>query len=139
MPSPVTAVARIERGYIEVEFEAHPQRVEQMRTLTSAQLHHCGHRNSDAIYLACVVVSELVTNAIKHAQATTVTFRLVCAESGEIRIEVDDHADGQPNVRPFDQDAEDGRGLMIVQALSDAWGRDGSCTWCTIPAAGDAA
>ncbi|WP_439676489.1 ATP-binding protein [Embleya sp. MST-111070] len=134
---PATAEGRIERGHIEVEFEPHPRRVEQMRRFTRSQLRHCGHRDSDAIHMAGVVVSALVTNAIEHAESDTVTFMLACDESGAIRIEVDDHADGRPDIRPFDEDAEDGRGLMIVQALTGAWGRDGSCTWCTIPAAGD--
>jgi hypothetical protein len=48
-------------------------------------------------------------------------------------------ADGiprEPTVRSRDvgrpdQEAERGRGLVLVEALTDAWGRDGTCIWCT--------
>jgi hypothetical protein len=126
-------------GYIRVRFTPHPSRVEQMRKITCSQLRYCGHRDGDAVYMVGVVVSELVTNALRHSGSDTVTFSLSCDESGGVRVEVDDHSCGRPEVRELDEDAEDGRGLVIVEALTDAWGREGSCTWCTFPAAGGVA
>jgi anti-sigma regulatory factor (Ser/Thr protein kinase) len=131
----------MERGRVQVEFVPHPKRVSHMRSLTCTQLRFCGNRDDNAVQEVGLVVSELVTNAIRHGKADTVTFVLVCEESGEIRIEVDDHSSSetQPSIRPFDAYAEDGRGLVIVEALTGAWGREGSCTWCTFPAAGGVA
>lgn len=131
----------MERGRVQVEFVPYPKRASQMRSLACTQLRFCGNQDSSVVHEVGVVVSELVTNAIRHGKAGTVTFLLVCEESGEIRIEVDDHSPSTtlPSAQPFDADAEDGRGLVIVEALTSAWGREGSCTWCTFPAAGGAA
>ncbi|MET7298179.1 ATP-binding protein [Embleya sp. NPDC005575] len=128
-------------GYIRVCFTPHPRRVEQMRRITRTQLRYCGPRDVEAVHTVGLVVSELVTNAIRHGKAAMVTFSLACDASGAIRIEVDDHtlSETRPSVQPFDADAEDGRGLAIVEALTHAWGREGSCTWCTFPAEGGAA
>jgi two-component sensor histidine kinase len=67
-----------------------------------------------------VMVSELVTNVILHA---TTGFELrVDRTTTIIRVEVTDHDDGRPTLqspRPTDLH---GRGLQIVNELSDRWG-----------------
>ncbi|MFI1583004.1 ATP-binding protein [Embleya sp. NPDC020630] len=139
VPSPAPTVRRIEPGDVKVRFKAHPRRVEQMRKIACSQLRYCGHRDGEAVYMVGVVVSELVTNAVRHGAGDTVTFALRCDESGAIRIEVDDHSSGRPEIREPDNESEEGRGLVIVEALASAWGREGSCTWCTFPAEGGVA
>ncbi|HJD81827.1 ATP-binding protein [Kitasatospora aureofaciens] len=69
---------------------------------------------------ACLILSELVTNALVHGEGRPgVTLELVC---GELHITVSDAA-GNPLQRPVRDDSRaSGRGLDIVEALSDEWG-----------------
>ena len=86
-----------------------------------------------------LVVSELVTNAVLHAEAAVGDpIRLqVRLGSGRARIEVRDCGPGfdapAPNPDPL---TVGGQGLLIVAALSDAWGvvrGPGGCTvWCEV-------
>ena len=75
------------------------------------------------------VVAELAANAVLHGRVPGRDFRLtltvICG--GRLRIEVTDtRGEALPSsgrVRPGD-DAESGRGLLLVEALSDVWGVD---------------
>jgi signal transduction histidine kinase len=71
--------------------------------------------------VVAVLTSELVANAIAlGAGEVTVTIR--CTED-RLRVEVRDHGYGMPQVaHPSPIDAGGGRGLMIVEELSSAWG-----------------
>jgi len=69
---------------------------------------------------AVLVASELVTNAVLHAELPC-QLRLVSTRD-ELRIEVEDRAHAQPQRRRPDDDDEHGRGLTIVAALSSGWG-----------------
>ncbi len=85
----------------------------------------------ETIDAAQLLVSELVTNAVVHASTE---IRLVVSRRGErIRVEVTDHDDQPPQMRPMQSDAPGGRGLGIVDGLADAWGsdprRDGKAVW----------
>lgn len=90
---------------------------------------------------ACLLGSELVTNSVQHSDSRlpggTVTITVTVAP-GEIFVGVTD--DGGPNlpvlrgqVTPC---AEEGRGLLLVAALSARWGyhraRGGLTTWFRI-------
>ncbi len=75
---------------------------------------------------ACLIVSELVTNAILHSRSRRpggeVTVMVLAARDGLI-IEVTD--DGSASAVPqLQHDPLDmgGRGLILVDALSDSWG-----------------
>jgi len=69
---------------------------------------------------AALVVSELVTNAVTHAQSSCeLRLRL---SGGVLRIEVADAGKGTPDPLAPDAGDEHGRGLLIVSALSTAWG-----------------
>jgi anti-sigma regulatory factor (Ser/Thr protein kinase) len=68
----------------------------------------------------CLVVSELVTNAVQHA-GTLVTLRLVPTATGVV-VEVDDAAEGVPRLVPADHRTGGGLGLAMVDRLSEDWG-----------------
>jgi CheY-like chemotaxis protein len=74
----------------------------------------------DVIPDAELVISELVTNALVHAGPTCV-LRARLAQ-GILRLEVRDEGDGMPDPLAADAQAEHGRGLLLVSALSTAWG-----------------
>ncbi|WP_214107223.1 ATP-binding protein [Acrocarpospora catenulata] len=76
---------------------------------------------ADALVDDCaVIVSELVTNVVRHA-GTAFALRL-CSNGRWVYGEIFDTGDGVPRQRDPGPDATDGRGLMIVSTLSDDWG-----------------
>lgn len=116
-----------------LRFDADPRHVESARRMTAAVLGEVGVRDRDAIGTVQLLVSEIVTNAIVHGTADSVSFRVSCDASGEVLIEVDDHSPGSPEVREAGPEDEGGRGMRLVTYLARAWGRKGTCTWCTVP------
>jgi anti-sigma regulatory factor (Ser/Thr protein kinase) len=75
---------------------------------------------SQLIEQATLVVSELASNAIRHAHSDfTVT---IDASVDEVRIEVSDDNGDLPVRGTPDLTAPAGRGLFIVEALSRQWG-----------------
>lgn len=84
----------------------------------------------DEIELAA---DELMTNALVHtAGGGQVGMRLTA--DGRIRIEVEDSSSALPRPREAGDWAVSGRGLMLVDRLSDEWGVEprggGKCVWC---------
>jgi anti-sigma regulatory factor (Ser/Thr protein kinase) len=77
---------------------------------------------ADMVERIVLMVSELVTNVIVHAQ-TAVELELL-QEIGDkrVRIVVTDEGGGRPNPRAPSNLEAHGRGLQIVEALSDQWG-----------------
>jgi anti-sigma regulatory factor (Ser/Thr protein kinase) len=93
---------------------------------------------------ATVIVSELVTNALRHglrdlSSATATQVELIWwLRAGEITCMVTDPGAEPPVMAPADPLAEAGRGLHVVEALSDTWGwtRLEGCrkaVWATLP------
>ncbi|WP_030722139.1 ATP-binding SpoIIE family protein phosphatase [Streptomyces sp. NRRL F-2580] len=77
-----------------------------------------------------LIVSELVTNAIRHAGGR-VRLRLIRADT--LTCEVSDASNTQPRMRRARNSEEGGRGLYIVAQLSHRWGsrytRGGKTVW----------
>ncbi|WP_405389133.1 ATP-binding protein [Streptomyces sp. NBC_01102] len=74
---------------------------------------------------AAHIVAELATNATVHGRVTGRDFRLrlVVHTDSRLRIEVTDaRGDRLPVAATPAPHAEGGRGLLIVEALSDRWG-----------------
>ncbi|MGW0839019.1 ATP-binding protein [Streptomyces sp. NPDC002787] len=74
---------------------------------------------ADAVELA---VTELLANVVRHVPDRRCTLLLLRAASG-VRVEVADGSTQLPVVRDdLPQDAERGRGLVLLDALADKWG-----------------
>ena len=72
-------------------------------------------------YVAALLTSELVTNAIRHETGETIMLAITCA-CGQLRIDVHDTSCSVPMPVDGPADAETGRGLMLVSSLSTEWG-----------------
>lgn len=102
-----------------------------LRRMGAARLRHWGYVGLvDSVQL---LISELVTNALRYGTADAVVFRFVLAEKA-VLIEVDDGSPAQPQVRAAGPAEESGRGMLLVSVLADDWGTsfDGTRTWCSL-------
>ena len=86
-----------------------------------------------------IMVSELATNAVLHA---TSSFKLTVDQTGSrIRIAASDTGGGSPRVQSPNKLEPHGRGLRIIEALSDDWGvteaegQPGKVVWFTVDVA----
>lgn len=92
-------------------------------------------RAEDFVADAALVVSELVTNAVRHAGTD---LRLVLElEDGALTVRVHDHGPGLPRLIPPAERGFGGQGLAIVVQLAQAWGvvveEDGEkAVWCRL-------
>jgi len=76
---------------------------------------------AEALGDVMLLVSELVTNAVRHATTESFEIRVDVKDAG-LRIEVHDHGGGfVPEIAPSDN-GTGGYGLYIVDRLADRWG-----------------
>ncbi|OPG08262.1 PAS sensor protein [Streptomyces sp. GKU 895] len=95
-----------------------PIEVGRARATVREQLHEWGlGRLADTTEL---MVSELVTNAVRHSHSRPVELRLVRGETLLCEVDDDDHE--LPTLRNAGPDDEFGRGLRIVSTLAREWG-----------------
>lgn len=92
----------------------------------------------EVVETVALLVSELVTNAITHAQPPIRCAALVSNRAGSttVRVEVCDGSSTPPVLREPALDAESGRGLHLIEKLSSRWGwhptEHGKCTYFEI-------
>ena len=73
---------------------------------------------------ALLLTSELVTNAVRHesGQGAQAVMLVISCSRGRLRVDVHDTSRSLPAVADVPADAETGRGLLLVETLSDEWG-----------------
>lgn len=83
---------------------------------------HSDHLPAQLISDAELLVTELVTNAVKHGRPQ-ISLR-VLVDPPRLGVLVRDGSDAVPStdIGPPDQTADSGRGLLIVDRASSAWG-----------------
>jgi PAS domain S-box-containing protein len=111
-----------------VDLEADPRSVRSARQALREVMSRSGA--DELIDPAVLVVSELVTNALVHA-GTAVRLQL-WASGQAVRVEVGDGAAHGPVRRQFAESAGTGRGLQLVDELSDRWGTTASTEGKTV-------
>jgi DNA-binding GntR family transcriptional regulator len=95
---------------------------------------------ANALDSAMLIVSELVTNVVRHNDWDLEPVAVVAMSrlARTLRIEVHDSEPSLPKPRDADEDAVSGRGLLVVEGLSDRWGADstpdGKFVWCELTA-----
>ncbi|MEU1409121.1 ATP-binding protein [Streptomyces sp. NPDC005728] len=107
--------------------------VRRARRLVTAQLSDWDLQ--DLVDTAELLVSELVTNALRHTRGP---LRLNLQVRGpRLRCEVEDTESAGPVRQVVDVDAESGRGTELLDLLAEAWGSTrtatGKTTWFELP------
>ncbi|MEU3411688.1 ATP-binding protein [Streptomyces sp. NPDC006658] len=108
-------------GCAEWTFPAEPGAVRSARAVVRGQLHGW---NLDCVAdLAALLVSELVTNSLRHATGPIGVRLLRPAGNGDtLRVEVSDPLPDPPRERVAHPEDESGRGLQLVAGSSRRWG-----------------
>ncbi|MEV0494526.1 SpoIIE family protein phosphatase [Streptomyces atratus] len=114
------------------ELPADPSQVAHARALTTRQLAIWGLE--PLAFTTELMVSELVTNAIRHARGP-IALRLI--HTAALICEVSDGSLSAPHLRRARTSDEGGRGLFLVAQLASRWGarydRDGKTIWAEQP------
>jgi anti-sigma regulatory factor (Ser/Thr protein kinase) len=114
-------------------FAGTPRSVKAARSFTSDTLVDTPREALDAVVL---MVSELASNCVRFA-ASDFTVNIERLDQ-DIRVEVADAGAGAPTPRAPQPEDLSGRGLMIVQAMSEEWGvalatpSPGKTVWFTV-------
>ncbi|GAA1192676.1 hypothetical protein GCM10009654_57440 [Streptomyces hebeiensis] len=116
-------------------------RVGAMRRIARAFLSF--HGLSSLASPVSLIVSELVTNAIQHSGGTEVTVTMQ-RQDDLLYAGVTSNVPGNVALREAGEDAESGRGLLLMTATVDGldgtWGisDDRRTVWCLLPTQGKA-
>ncbi|MFJ9029298.1 ATP-binding protein [Streptomyces sp. NPDC102274] len=119
----------------EVPFLAEPREVAGLRRVLHMYMGFWGL--PEVIVPAQVCVSEMVTNVIRHVGEGTPTTLAVSIQGTHVRIEIrDPDTRALPTVLAPPDDAESGRGMLLVDELADRWGvallPDVKVVWCEL-------
>lgn len=114
---------------------AHPRVRTPIRTARQGALEylHLIGATDDLVDTVLLVVSELVTNAVRYGEGLPVGLKIMHL-AGELRIAVTDGNHTPAKLQAAGVDDESGRGLLLVSAVSKEWGvgDDGMTTWCVL-------
>lgn len=112
----------------EFQLDLDPREVGRARRLARGQL--LDWELPDAVEAAELMVSELVTNALKHARSRQVGLRLVRTDA--LLCEVTDDEPAPAALLNAGHDDEFGRGLRVVSRLAREWGSSSSAHGKTV-------
>ncbi|MEU2451211.1 MULTISPECIES: PAS domain S-box protein [unclassified Streptomyces] len=115
--------------------DAAPSSVAEGRRFLRATLEEWGKDDEQLRETACLLASELLSNAVRHGSGPV---RLRMRQAGrELGVEVCDASPVLPQARFAAPDAESGRGLLLVDSLASSWGTlptaDGKAVWFSLP------
>ncbi|WAZ22015.1 ATP-binding protein [Streptomyces cinnabarinus] len=119
----------------EVPFQAAPREVPALRRIMRLHLTYWGLLG--VLEDAQLCVTELATNVVKHVGLGAPAVLAVCMNGTKLHLEVQDpHADAVPTLDCAGTHDERGRGLALVDAMSERWGvrrtSAGKATWCEL-------
>lgn len=83
-----------------------------------------------------LIASELVANVVNHTRCRFVRVAVQRLADDLVRVAVEDRSLGVPKVDCCGENSENGRGLVLVEALSRDWGYDlhqsGKVVWAEL-------
>jgi two-component sensor histidine kinase len=108
------------KGNLNLELSAALDAPGRAREAITAQV---GSRLSTARRSALLtIVSELVTNSVKHGPGGSIQVNLKVSDDGAVLGRVEDGGRGRVAVREGVNPTEGGMGLKVVDAFTDRWG-----------------
>ncbi|MFC9240366.1 SpoIIE family protein phosphatase [Streptomyces decoyicus] len=114
------------------EIPADPSAVGEARRTAAGQLREWGL--DELAFSTELIVSELVTNALRHASAP-IGLRMIRAR--ELICEVSDASSTSPHLRHARTTDEGGRGLFLIARYAQRWGTrytaEGKIIWAELP------
>jgi anti-sigma regulatory factor (Ser/Thr protein kinase) len=113
-------IQSLEHSNISATFPASPRSAHDAREFVRTGLEDAGVDQPVLSDRLSLITSELVTNAILHA-GSDIEVRIVI-DLRDVVLEVIDDAEGRPRPIPPSNSETSGRGLILVDALADAWG-----------------
>ncbi|WP_329123512.1 ATP-binding SpoIIE family protein phosphatase [Streptomyces sp. NBC_01353] len=120
-----------DRQFADWDVEAEPAAVSKARSNVTRQLSSWGLE--ELAFTAELVVSELVTNAIRYGRPP---IRLRLIHDRALMCEVSDTSSTTPHLRRAAVSDEGGRGLFLVAQLAERWGtrhaRQGKTVWAEL-------
>lgn len=133
MPTDTPTASPVRRAHRALPLGVHA--VAEARRFASRTLGEWGG-DGELLDTVLLVVSELVTNAVLYGYGTAGL--LLHREGDELLVEVSDRSAAVPAARVTHDESEIGRGLHIVEAVSNAWGvrphapGGGKVVWCRL-------
>jgi serine/threonine-protein kinase RsbW len=115
-------------GHLELSLPQDPESVARAR---AAVLHALPELDADRLHTVRLLISELVTNALRHGDGEE-PVELHARWGFNVRVEVTDHGDGFAPTPRSTTDEPGGYGLFLVGSLADRWGvesDDGTTVW----------
>ncbi|MFD9819079.1 ATP-binding protein [Streptomyces violascens] len=99
--------------------------------------------DEEAAETAALLMSELVSNAVRHGRSHSIRVIVSCPAADRVKVAVVDKRRCLPEMHMPQPDAVGGRGLVLVDALSERWGTDllpwGKRCWAEIRVKSEAA
>ena len=78
--------------------------------------------DADTLSRAELIVSELITNSVRHGPPQPITLRLSVNEDGGVGGEIADQGNAVVAIREQRRGGVGGLGLVVVDQVSSAWG-----------------
>jgi len=114
----------------------HAAKVRELRQFALSAVAEWGDIDAEVADTVQLVVSEMVTNVIRHADGHEATVR-VEHHGDRLVVAVVDPDPAPPRLGLFSPEDEDGRGLRLVDAVAERWGTrqlaaGGKVVWCEL-------
>ncbi|WP_308432971.1 ATP-binding protein [Streptomyces chryseus] len=126
----------VQRKAWELPFLVQAEEVAGLRNVMALHLRRWGLPELTDVAQLCV--TELATNVLTHVGPGTPTTLAVSMAGTRLRIEIrDPDARALPTLLAATEGDESGRGMAIIDAITDRWGvilrADSKVTWCELP------